>query len=401
MKILMICEFFDDALDYQENVLAQVYHRQGHEVVVVTSTAKSVFDYTVDMAGATTDQGETSGAFARIIRLPWRLNLLHKIKAFENLAPLIERERPDLIFVHDIMPNMLDALGYLRRNPTARMIMDYHADLSNSGANLLSRLILHGVIRKMILDHCRPYLSRIFPVVPASADFLKTYYRLPDTEMELLPLGVDLDTAGAARRGGGRARVRERLGIPDDALVIFTGGKLGRLKRTEEVLHALRRLNDPKVHVIIVGKVDGLGGDVAYATTVEDAARGLVNAHFVGWQDRSGVYEHLAASDVAVFPASQSVLWQQSLGMGLPLVVTESAPGIRVRQDVSYMNAFGAVTVLDGMGDIAAQISDEVTILRDDPALLTRRRQAALQTAETVISYDAIARQTLRFNPVA
>jgi len=238
-------------------------------------------------------------------------------------------------------------------------------------------------------------------VVPASADFLKTYYRLPDTEMELLPLGVDLDTAGAARRGGGRARVRERLGIPDDALVIFTGGKLGRLKRTEEVLHALRRLNDPKVHVIIVGKVDGLGGDVAYATTVEDAARGLVNAHFVGWQDRSGVYEHLAASDVAVFPASQSVLWQQSLGMGLPLVVTESAPGIRVRQDVSYMNAFGAVTVLDGMGDIAAQISDEVTILRDDPALLTRRRQAALQTAETVISYDAIARQTLRFNPVA
>ena len=401
MKILMICEFFDDALDYQENCLAKIYRRQGHDVVVVTSTAKSVFDYTVDVAGAATGEGEMPTVDARIIRLPWRLNLLHKIKAFENLAPLIERERPDLIYVHDIMPNMLDALGYMRRNPDARMIMDCHADRSNSGANLPSRLILHGVIRKMILDRCRPFLSKIFPVVPASYDFLKVYYRLPETEMELLPLGVDLEAARAARARDGRARIRAKLGIPRDALVIFTGGKLGRLKRTEEVFHALRRLNDPAIHVVVVGKVGGLGGDDAYSATIEAAARDLGNVHFVGWQDRIGVYDHMAASDVAVFPASQSVLWQQSLGMGLPLVVAETGPGIRVRQDVSYMNAFGAAAVVDGIGDVAAQISVAIASLRDDPVHLARRREAAFETAEKVISYDAIARQTLRFNPAA
>jgi 1,2-diacylglycerol 3-alpha-glucosyltransferase len=397
MKILMICEFFDEALDYQENFLARVYHRQGHEVVVVTSTAGSVFDYTVDRSGVALAGGEHSTGCTRIIRLPWRINLLHKIKAFADLRPIIERERPDLIYVHDIIPNMLDCLGYVRRNPHVRMIMDYHSDLSNSGANLASRLILHGVIRKAILDRARPHLARIFPVVPASVEFLKTYYRLADEEMELLPLGVDLDAADAAQSRDGRERVRAALGIPGDAWVVFTGGKLGRLKRTEELFHAVRRLGDPGIHVIVVGKVGGFGAEETYAGVIENAAKGL-NVHFVGWQDRDSIYDHMAASDMAVFPASQSVMWQQSLGMGLPLVVSETSPGVRGHQDVSYLNGLGALTVMDGLVDLPRQIADAIAPLRRDPVLAAQRRDAALLTARTVLSYDSIARQTLRFN---
>lgn len=399
MKILMICEFFDEELDYQENFLAKTYHRLGHDVVVVTSTAGSVFDYTVDRSGTQVDGGETLTEYARIIRKPWRVNILHKIKAFDNLSGLIEREQPDLVYVHDIMPNMLDALPWVRRNPHARMIMDYHSDLSNSGANLASRLILHGVVRRWILDRSRPLLSRIFPVVPASADFLRTYYGIRDDEMELLPLGVDLPASRAARGGDARARIRRELGIADDALVVFTGGKMGWIKRSEQTLHALRRLGDPNVHLIVVGKVGGLGADEAYAAMMADAAQGLANAHLVGWQDRQGVYDHMAAADLAVYPASQSVLWQQSLGMGLPLVVGERGPGMKIRQDVSYMAGLGAVTVLDDQGDVAAQIADVVAGFRDDPASLVRARQAALETAETVLDYERIAARTLRFNP--
>lgn len=399
MKILMICEFFDEALDYQENFLAKTYHRLGHEVVIVTSTTGSVFDYTVDKSGAQVEGGETRTEYARIIRKPWRINILHKIKAFENLSGLIQREAPDLVYIHDIMPNMLDALSYVRSNPHVRMIMDYHSDLTNSGANLLSRLVLHGVIRKAILDISRPHLSKIFPIVPASTDFLRTYYRVPDSEMELLPLGVDLHQSRATLAGDARARVRRGLGIPEDALVVFTGGKMGWIKRSEEALHALRRLDDPKVHLIVVGKVGGLGADEAYAAMMTEAARGLANAHLVGWQDRQGVYDHMAAADVAVYPASQSVLWQQSLGMGLPLVVGERGPGMKVRQDVSYMAGLGAVTVLDDQGDVAAQIADIVARFRDDPVSLARARRAALDTAETVLDYEKVAAQTLRFNP--
>lgn len=398
VKILMVCEFFDEGLDYQENFLARTYHRLGHEVVIVTSTAGSVFDYTVDRSGAQVGHGETRTEYARIIRLPWRVNILHKIKVFGGLAGLVEREAPDLVYIHDIMPDMLDALPYVRRNPHVRMIMDYHSDLTNSGVNLLSRMVLHGVIRKAILDRCRPHLSKIFPIVPASTDFLRTYYGIPDSEMELLPLGVDLNLSRTTRAGDARGRVRDGLGIPEGALVVFTGGKMGWVKRSEEVLHAMRRLKDPDVHLIVVGKVGGLGADEAYAAMMEEAASGLANVHFVGWQDRQGVYDHMAAADLAVYPASQSVLWQQSLGMGLPLVVGERGPGMKVRQDVSYMSGLGAVTVLDDQGDVAAQIADVVAGFRHDPVALARAQRAALDTAETVLDYERIAAQTLRFN---
>jgi glycosyltransferase involved in cell wall biosynthesis len=398
MKILMVCEFFDEALDYQENFLAKVYHRLGHEVLVVTSTTASVFDYTVDADGETADHGETRTDYARILRKPWRLNILHRIKAFESLTPLIERERPDLIYFHDVMPNMLDALGYMRRNPDARMIMDCHADLSNSGANLPSRLILHGVVRKAILDRARPVLSKIFPVVPAATEFLKTYYRLRDDEMELLPLGVDLDVARQARARAGGRNVRHRLGIPEDAFVVFTGGKLAPAKRTEEAIAALARLQNPDVHLIVIGKLGGPGSDEDYAALLEAAAGRVRNVHFVGWQDRDGVYDHMDAADLAVFPASQSVLWQQSLGMGLPLAVAEFAAGMRARQDVSYMAGLGAVTVLDHRADVPLQIAELVRALRADPALHRERRQAALDTAESILNYERIAAQTLRFN---
>lgn len=401
MKILMICEFFDEALDYQENFLAKVYHRLGHEVIVVTSTTASVFDYTVDAAGATTAQGETRTDHARIIRKPWRINLLHRLKAFDSLAPLLERERPDLIYFHDVMPNMLDALGYMRRNPQARMIMDCHADLTNSGANVASRLILHGVIRKAILDAARPHLSKIFPVVPASTHFLKTYYRLRDEEMELLPLGVDLEAAGAALARGGGRQVRERLGIASDDFVVFTGGKLAPAKRTEEAVRALALLGDPRIHLIVIGKLGGPGSDEDYAARLSAASEGAPNVHFVGWQDRQGVYDHMNAADVAVFPASQSVLWQQSLGMGLPLAVAEVSPGAPSRQDVSYMTGPGAVTVLDPDADTAAQIADLIRALKADPELLATRRAQAFETARTILNYEVIAGQTLRFNAAA
>lgn len=401
MKVLMVCEFFDEALDYQENFLAKVYHRLGHQVLVVTSTTASVFDYTVDAEGESAAQGETRTPYARILRKPWRLNFVNRIKAFESLAPLIERERPDLIYFHDVMPNMLDALGYMRRNPDARMIMDCHADLSNSGANLPSRLVLHRLIRKAILDRARPFLSKIFPVVPAATEFLKTYYRLRDDEMELLPLGVDLDAAREARaRGGGRG-VRQALGIAPGDFVVFTGGKLAPAKRTEEAIRAMARLNDPGVHLVVVGKLGGPGADGGYGTLLEEAAAGVRNVHFVGWQDRDGVYDHLDAADIAVFPASQSVLWQQSLGMGLPLAVAEFAEGMRARQQVSYMAGLGAVTVLDERGDVPLQIADLVRRFRSDPDLLAQRRQAALDTAETVLNYERIAARTLRFNSSA
>ena len=45
MKILMLCDFYNHSLQYQENFLSKYYTKQSHEVTIVASTFESIFDY--------------------------------------------------------------------------------------------------------------------------------------------------------------------------------------------------------------------------------------------------------------------------------------------------------------------------------------------------------------------
>jgi 1,2-diacylglycerol 3-alpha-glucosyltransferase len=398
MKIVMLCEFFADALEYQENLLVRYYLNKGHDVTVITSTFNSVFDYYADKHDNSIPSSIREVDGARIINLRYRYNILNRIRAYTPIDDILEQEKPDLLYVHCIMPNLPECIRYVKRNKDTRMIMDYHADYSNSGKNWISIKILHGIIRKYFLNRARPYLSRIFPIVPAGVDFLHEVYGVPLEEMELLPLGTDLNFASRVR-GERRGRaIRETLGIAPQDFVVFTGGKLNPLKKTEHLIDAIRSLPDRDLHLIIAGAADPNEPD--YAALLERHADGDPRIHFGGWQDKAGLYDHLDASQIAVFPASQSVLWQQSLGMGLPLVVSERSNFVPGRQDVGYMNLYDNIQVLDHARPLAPQIAAHVRAMKDDPALLALRSAGALRVANELLDWNKLIEQTLRFNQV-
>ncbi|WFL78712.1 glycosyltransferase family 4 protein [Altererythrobacter arenosus] len=393
MKILMICEFFDDALDYQENMLARAYSKLGHDVSVIASTIESIEDYVADLDRGKGQYSQQSYEWGRLYRVPFSFNLLNRIKRFAPLTELITTIGPDLLFFHDIIPNLNEGVRYVAQHPSCAMIMDYHADVTNSGANWLSRQVLHGIIRRRILNGARPHLRKIFPVTPGSTEFLSTLYGVPEHEMELLPLGTDQEYARCIMEGNARQRIRGALNIPIDTLTVFTGGKFTPLKQTEEVIHAFHMHPDLPIRAIIIG-----GSDRAYpeyGLRIQELARSDDRLHFVGWQDREGVYSHMAASDLAIFPASQSVLWQQSLGMGLPLIVSEQSQQIRGTTSVRYLDRHANLQILDSARPFAEQIGEQLHKLVSDRALLARMSQGALKTAAEMLDYKAIAERTL------
>jgi 1,2-diacylglycerol 3-alpha-glucosyltransferase len=395
MKILMICEFFDDNLDYQENMLARAYAKAGHEVVVIASTITSLQDYVSDKDKGKGAGSETGCSWGKLVRLPFRINVLHRIKQFVPIRPLLDDFQPDLLFFHDIIPNLAEGVQYVTDNPRCAMIMDYHADASNSGANWLSRKILHGVLRKRMLDHARPHLRKILPVTPGGVDFLADLYGIPDSEMELLPLGTDQQFATQILSSDARGRIRNELGIGKDDLVVFTGGKFAPYKKTEDVITAIGKLHDLNIHAIIVGTADKAHLD--YSKHVEELASQNPRIHMVGWQNRQGVYAHMSACDLAVFPASQSVLWQQSLGMGLPLILSERSAALRAEQNVRYLNRNDNLIILEPEQDLADQIASHLHSLAHDRPRLAAMSRGASQTATEILDYDTIAARTLHF----
>ncbi len=390
MKIVMLTDVYDERMQYQDNLFAKYYCKHGHEVTVVASTINNTFDYYAgrERYDPRAPAREYRDGNATVIKQPYAYNVLNRLRKLKDVRPILERERPDLIFSHDIHLNLPDAVWYRRRHPHCRIILDYHADFSNSGRNWVSILLLHKLTRKRVLDRCASYIDRIFPVVPASADFLHSVYGVPHDRMELLPLGADTDLARATREGGYRKEIRQRLGIPKDAWVVFTGGKLTPAKRTHLLLEAVRSSGTPNLHVLVVGEVDA---DASHRHTLTNAAAGDPRIHFVGWVGGDEVYQYMSACDLAVFPASQSVLWQQALSMGLPLIV--GRVGV---QDPSYMNVYDNMIILDEARITADEIARAVRSLIDDPAKLAQRQAAALRTADELLNYHRLVEQTLR-----
>lgn len=391
MKIVMLCEFFHESLEYQENLLVKYYIKHGHKVTVITSTFESVFDYYADRHDNSVPTKAYLCGGAKIIRLRYRYNILNRLRAYTRIDDILEDEAPDLIFVHDIMLNFPEAIRYAKRHPGCRMIMDYHADYSNSGKNALSLKILHGVFRKWFLDRARPHLSRIFPIVPASADFLHAVYKVPHQEMEILPLGADTDVCAEVKKREEGKDVRQVLGIPNGDIVIFTGGKLAPAKKTELLIEAVASLDRYPIHIVVAG--DSGEADRSYKESLLRQGSLLPNVRFVGWLSSRDVYRYMNMADLAVFPASQSIMWQQAIAMGLPLIVGNAA-----HQDISYLNLHRNIIILDRHDIRSDRLAKAIESVICDNVRMREMAAGAARVADECLNWNKLIWKTLQFN---
>lgn len=386
----MICDAFFETLQYQENLLTKYYLKQGHEVVIIASTYANVFDYYAQKYDSKIAKSIEITGKLKIIKLPFKFRILNKLNKFskKSVMSILTQEKPDLIYIHDIHLNILEATKYVRSNKNCKMIMDYHADYYNSGKNWLSINILHKIIRKYFLMQSFKYLSGIFPVVPSSTKFLNEVYGIPLSNMELLPLGADLDLAELTIKRNPRILIREKLKIPDADIVIFTGGKLSKAKQTHKLIEALRIISNLSYHVLIIGKAET--NEDYYYSSLRGKSVDMPNVHFLGWLGGDEVYDYLNASDIAVFPASQSVLWQQALSMGLPLIV-----GDVTGNNTAYLNINGAVVLLKDEFSTGEYIAKEIIRVTQTNDELNKYKLLARETADKLLNYDKIVARTM------
>ena len=384
----MLCELYIENLAYQENLLVKYYRKYGHEVTVITSTYDNVFDYYNDKHDNSTPAKSYEDYGAKIIKLPFKFNILGKIKRYTDISKIVEDFQPDLLYVHDIMPNMFEMLAYKKRNPHVKMIMDYHCDYSNSANNWLSLNVLHKIIRKYrYMDPIKKPISRFYPIVPGSTKFLNEVYGIPLDDMEVLPLGADVDLVAEIKQNNKRKELRENLNIPQDHKVIFSGGKFTPAKKTDLLLEAFLEINRPDLHLIIVGDADEK--NLLYKNKLVDLSSNNPNIHWVGWQNNRGVYEHLVASDLAVFPASQSIVWQQALAAHLPLIVGDVG-----EQSLHYLNEFKAIIELEKNEITVENIKNAILETITDENLAEGKLRAA-KTSAKYLDWNHLINKTL------
>ena len=390
MKIVMLCDFYNEKLEYQENLLAKYYTKHGHDVVIITSTYYSVFDYYSDKYDKNIPSSEANINGVKVIRLRYSFNILNRLRKYTGIFEILVKEAPSLIFVHDIMLNIFEVVKYKKKNPKCSVIMDYHADYSNSAKNWISLKILHGIIRKYYLDRSKKYIDKIFPVVPAGFVFLNEVYNIPYDDMELLPLGADTDLGKNTRLNNEGINIRKKYGINSNDFVIFSGGKLDPRKKLELLIEAFIYIDNPNCYLFIIG--DSSDIDLDYKEKLIRKSQENPNIFFTGWLLNTEVYKYLNASDLAVFPASQSILWQQAISMHLPLIV-----GNIGHQDISYLNKYGNIIIMDKKSITAENIKNNILKLKNNKQLYKDMKSGAEKITEESLSWDVLIKKTLYF----
>lgn len=371
-KIVHIClnAFFNEIMGYQENILTKYQARLGYSVSIISFA----------MEGDCEKEYYINDGI-KIIRLR-SMNQSKVFRKYKNLIKNLEKENPQILFIHGCQFMDIGKIAdWLYLKEGIKVYIDNHADFLNSATNWMSKYILHKIVWRYFSNKIEPHVIKFYGVTPARVDFLKEIYRLPERKCGLLLMGADDELVSQAEENICEQNIRLKLNISDDCFVIITGGKINQY-RTEvlDLMRAVISLHDKKIRLVIFGKIEDS------CLREFEILRRDTAIIFVGWLSVKESYEYMAMADLAFFPGLHSVMWEQAVGQGKPIVA-------RRIEGFEHIDQSGNSILIEDVSKEGMKCVIE-TLMKDDFRLFIEMKERA-QEVKMNFSYKKIAKVAL------
>ncbi|KUO68039.1 MAG: glycosyl transferase family 1 [Lutibacter sp. BRH_c52] len=387
MKILHGClaAFYIDNYGYQENILPKMHKLQGHDVEILASTETYIENAKL---GYIKPESYLTKEGIPITRIPYTSYLPHfiakKLRIYEGINNILERFKPDIIFLHDCQfLSIGDIVKYKNKNKNVQIYVDSHTDFINSGKNWISKNILHAIVYKWAAKKIEPYTRKFYGTLPVRVDFLKNVYNISESKIELLVLGIDDSVVDFTKKQEIRKSIRESLNIKNDDFVIVTGGKLDSRKNIHILMKVVSELNNNNIKLIVFGTPNQ-----EMKKEIELLSKGK-NIKYIGWLAPENVYNYLFASDLAFFPGTHSVLWEQTIGIGMPCV-------FKKWEGIQHVDLGGNCLFID-KGD-EEEIENTILKIYNNRQLYLAMEKVAVEKGISEFSYFEIAKRAIEQN---
>lgn len=377
---LSLDSVFTDGWSYQDQLLTKYHKKMGLEVTDITS--HWIYDDKGNLTWDNRDEYVNEDGVKVV-----RLNIIgkeqfdRKFKRFQGLYEVLEREKPDILFMHGV--NFADSpvvVKYLKAHPEVVAYGDNHGDYSNSATNWVSKNILHKVIWRHYARKLIPYTKKFYGVMPSRVDFIRDLYGIPSDKLDLLVMGVDDDEVSKALSPETRRDIRKQYNIAEDDILIITGGKIDiPKKQTVTLMKAVNNLPNPKVKLIVFGSVVD---ELKDAVAAECSDR----CQYIGWIDSSKTLQYYGASDLVVFPGRHSVFWEQVVGIGKPMIC-------KYWDGTTHVDLGGNIKFL--YEDTEQELTETINSVINNPEEYNKMKEIAETKGMKYFAYSQIAKKSL------
>jgi glycosyltransferase involved in cell wall biosynthesis len=319
MHVVHVWDYFPMELRYHIHYLTDELTALGHQVTILASDKSNrqwiPFLETIDPPAGEYRYGE-----ARVIRFAsWSFQDKQVPRKWSQFRNALVELRPDVLHLFGIpRPMSLGAALHIRRRPNRPVVfVNDHSHAMMANTTWIGRCY-YRLWEQMYRWFIGPHVEKVIVPTLASRQYLQKRYRIPDENIELIPLGYDC---------------RQFVYDPDlkndsSQLVLGFAGKLEPAKRIEVLFQAIAQCRHrAKLDCHVVGD----GGD-AYSNKLRAMAKEMnLDVTFRPLMKRDELARFYNYLDVAVFPGGISITTHEATGCGTPVLLYESIPGLEDR----------------------------------------------------------------------
>ena len=382
MRICHLCLNgpYNEGWNYQENILPKYHALQGNDVYQIVTP----YIWEGTQFKESTDKEYINEHGVHIYRCYAKKGLIGGIRfnRYPEVYSLLEKINPEILFIHDVQClDMSTVAKYLKKHPHCIVYADNHSDFSNSARNWVSKNIIHKIIWKRMANIIEPYVKKFYGVLPARVDFLIDVYGLPKDKVELLVMGADDEIVNDAVKLGNITKTRREFNISEKDFLIVTGGKINSSRpETIELMKAVSEINIPNIKLLVFGTASN------ELKAEFDKCCSLKNIVYAGWQESRKTYYLMAAADLIVFPGLHSVMWEQTVAVGVPGL-------FRKISGFEHIDVGGNVQFLKETSKECLKTTIEQLI--QDKQGLKEMKKVALEKGMKMFSYNEISKRSI------
>jgi len=313
---IMIASAYIEGASYQENILPKKHKELGLNVFIITSqfcynNKKEVFlrapEKYVNHDGIEVTILKNNNSYFKLVSL-FRKKCIGLFNELKNLDP-------NIIFVHGGQGwDVKDIIKYKKLHIDVKIYVDQHLDYYNAPINTIKGYILNKCIQAPIVRRLTKYTEKFWGTTPWRVHYLNHVYKIASNKIGLLIMGGDEEKIDWKSRDEIRNKLRSNFNIRDKDFLIVTGGKIDRKKNIQLLMKAVSDLKIDSIKLAVFGVPDN------EMKSEFDELSQNINIRSVGWIKSEVAYDWFLSSDLAFFPGTHSVLWEQAVACGIPIV---------------------------------------------------------------------------------